>query len=127
MAEAYLEHVNVTVHDPEATAQMFCDLFDWHIRWQGEAINGGISVHVGGENSYVAVYSAGGKDPSQFDRYRTPGALNHIAVVVDDIQETEARVRKAGFTPDKFADYEPGRRFYFDDMNGIEIEVVSYN
>lgn len=126
MSEAYVEHVNVTVHDPKATAQMFCDLFDWQIRWQGEAINGGTTIHVGGKKSYVAVYSAGGDDPLPHDRYETPGALNHLAIVVDDIDRTEARVRAAGFTPGQLYDYEPGRRFYFDDMNGIEIEVVSY-
>ncbi len=126
MSEAFVEHVNLTVHDPDATAQMFCDLFDWKIRWKGDAINGGISVHVGGQKSYVALYSAGGEDPTPFDRYRTPGALNHLAIVVDDIDQTEARVRAAGFVPGELYDYEPGKRFYFDDVNGIEIEVVSY-
>lgn len=126
MAEAFVEHVNVTVRDPEATAEMLVNLFDWRIRWKGAAINGGISIHVGGDTSYVAVYSGGGDDKMIQDRYRTPGALNHIGVVVDDLDITEQRVKEAGFTPHNHQDYEPGRRFYFDDMNGIEIEVVSY-
>ncbi len=126
MTEAFVEHVNVTVRDPEATAAMLVRLFDWRIRWQGAAINGGISIHVGGDKSYVAVYSGGGDEKMIQDRYRTPGALNHIGVVVDDIDDAEQRVKAAGFTPHNHGDYEPGRRFYFDDMNGIEIEVVSY-
>jgi hypothetical protein len=32
----------------------------------------------------------------------------------------------AGLTPFAHGDYEPGRRFYFFDPNGIEFEVVSY-
>ena len=35
-------------------------------------------------------------------------------------------VVEAGFKPINHADYEPGRRFYFHDHDGIEYEVVSY-
>jgi predicted enzyme related to lactoylglutathione lyase len=52
--------------------------------------------------------------------------LNHIGVVVADLEATEARVKAAGYVPENHADYEPGRRFYFHDHNGVEIEVVSY-
>jgi hypothetical protein len=38
----------------------------------------------------------------------------------------EQKVKSNGFTPYNYADYEPGRRFYFDLEEGIEIEVVSY-
>ncbi len=127
MSEAIVEHVNITVRDPDATADMLCDLFGWHVRWRGDAKYQGTTLHVGGEKSYIAVYSSGGNEPTKFDRYKTPGAMNHIGVVVDDLNAVEAKVKAAGFTPHNHADYEPGRRFYFDDMNGIEIEVVSYS
>ena len=122
---AYLEHVNVTVADPKRTAAMLCDLFDWHVRWEGTAKNNGYTVHVGGRDAYVAVYSVGSDGPA-VDSYTTLGGLNHIGVVVDDIEATEDKVRALGFTPHNHADYEPGRRFYFDDADGIEFEVVSY-
>jgi catechol 2,3-dioxygenase-like lactoylglutathione lyase family enzyme len=125
MTQAILEHVNITVSDPKATAEMLCALFDWQIRWSGEAKDGGVSYHVGGTDSYVAVFSKGGA-AKLGDSYSTPGALNHIGVVVADIDATEARVRAAGFTPNSHADYEPGKRFYFDGHDGVEIEVVSY-
>ncbi len=38
----------------------------------------------------------------------------------------EARVRDAGYEPFNHGAYEPGRRFYFLDPDGIEYEVVSY-
>lgn len=125
MAEAFLEHVNITVTDPVKTAQRLADLFGWHVRWQGEAKAGGFTVHVGNDSSYVAVYSLG--DPKDApDSYTTRGGLNHVGVVVDDLDATEERVKAMGYEPHNHADYEPGRRFYFDDDDGIEFEVVSY-
>lgn len=126
MTAAFLEHVNVTVSDPEKTAKMLCDLFDWHIRWQGDSIDGGKTIHVGEEKSYVAVYSnpKAQSDPSV--SYYTRGGLNHIAMVVNNLDATEKRVLAAGFETTNHGDYEPGRRFYFHDHDGIEFEIVSY-
>ena len=45
---------------------------------------------------------------------------------MDDLNTVEARVVEAGLTPFSHGDYEPGRRFYFLDPDGIEYEVVSY-
>lgn len=125
-----LEHVNFTVADPKATAQMLIDLFDWKIRWEGEAINGGYTVHVGTDDAYVAVYTGpdGGKEqtPPQ-NNYLQRGGLNHIGIVVDDLDATEARVKAAGLETHSHADYEPGHRFYFHDATGIEFEVIAYD
>ncbi|QEE35682.1 VOC family protein [Octadecabacter sp. SW4] len=126
---ARLEHVNVTVADPRATAAVLQDLFGWHTRWEGSAINGGFTVHVGGDDSYLALYTgpAGGRDQVAADNsYLRRGGLNHIGVVVDDLDAAEVAVKAAGFTPHSHADYEPGRRFYFHEGNDVEIEVVSY-
>lgn len=127
MTQSTLEHVNVTVSDPERTARMLCDIFGWKIRWQGEAINKGYTYHVGSDASYVAVYSGTNAEKLKLPTTHYISGLNHIGVVVDDLSETEQRVKEAGFTPYSHADYEPGKRFYFDDHDGIEIEVVSYN
>ncbi|MFT6301912.1 MAG: hypothetical protein ACJAY2_001096, partial [Pseudomonadales bacterium] len=56
MTEAYLEHTNLTVNDPDETARLLVEIFGWRIRWSGEAIYDGYSVHVGGEQSYLALY-----------------------------------------------------------------------
>jgi len=122
-----LEHVNVTVADPDSAAKVLCDLFGWQVRWAGPGMTTGRTVHVGDGNSYVALFSYGAPAERREDSYRTRGGLNHIAVVVDDLEATEARVKAAGFAPGNHADYEPGRRFYFRESNGIEIEVVSYS
>jgi len=127
MSTAMLEHVNVTVSDPRRTAQHLCDLFDWRIRWEGAAQDGGFTVHVGNDESYVAVYAYPKRAPELKPEVRLRGALNHIGVLVDDLDAAERRVRTHGFKPHHFADYEPGRRFYFNDDDGIEFEVVSYS
>ena len=129
MAAGILEHANLSVSDPERTAQMLADVFGWHIRWRGDVLGGaGHTIHVGSEDSYLALYRQGGDvDTLAQDTYRTIGGLNHIGVVVEDIDATEARVTAAGYTPVNHADYEPGRRFYFDDHDGIEFEVVAYD
>jgi catechol 2,3-dioxygenase-like lactoylglutathione lyase family enzyme len=124
---ARLEHANITVSDPDATAQWLCDLFGWHVRWAGPAINGGRAVHVGDVSQYLALYgSVTGAEIGE-SSYETVGGLNHVGIVVDDLDAAEAAVRAAGFEPHNHADYEPGRRFYFDDNDGIEFELVQYN
>lgn len=127
---AQLEHVNMTVSDPKKTAAMLCDLFGWHIRWQGAAMGGaGYTVHVGTDESYIAVYS--GADPDQTvpkpdASYQMRGGMNHLGIVVEDLDGVEAKVTALGFPAHSHADYAPGRRFYFHDADGIEYEVVSY-
>lgn len=125
MHAAFLEHVNVTVSDPDRTAKMLTQLFGWRERWRGEAKNGGQSIHVGANTYYLAIYGRdgvkAGDDPSD-----VVGGLNHVGVVVDDLDEAERRVKQAGYKPHSHARYEPGRRFYFDDADGIEFEVVAY-
>jgi hypothetical protein len=93
---ARLEHVNVTVTDPDATAQVLCDLFDWKLRWAGAAKNGGRSVHVGEAESYLALYSPGKPLRAAVDSYLTLGGMNHIGLVVDNLDQAESRVIAAG-------------------------------
>lgn len=126
MAEATLEHVNFTVRDAKATAGRLARLFDWKIRWEGASIHGGYSVHVGGEESYLALYSPPSSPEKAMESYFVINGLNHIGVTVGDLDGAEGRVRAAGYKPYSHGDYEPGRRFYFDDEDGVEYEVVSY-
>jgi len=124
--EATLEHINVTVKDPGATAALLVDLFGWHIRWQGDAANGGFTVHVGGDNSYLALYAPKTTLETAGDTHNLLLGLNHLGVVVEDLEQAESSVIKAGFKTHSHGDYEPGKRFYFDASDGLEIEVVSY-
>lgn len=124
---ATLEHTNFTVADPTATAAWMHKVFGWKTRWQGQALAGGYTVHVGTDERYLALYTPQQVTPSEESSYAVQGGLNHIGIVVDDLDSAEARVRDAGFTPHNHADYEPGRRFYFRDENNIEFEIVAYD
>ena len=122
---ARVEHVNITVSDIDRSARMLEAVFGWRRRWRGPSALGGETIHVGDDDTYLAVYQAhAGSGPAKNHAKGLP--LNHVGVVVDDLDATEKRVLEYGLKPFSHADYEPGRRFYFFDPDGIEFEVVSY-
>lgn len=125
MSAPRIEHVNVTVTDPERAARLMEAVFGWRVRWRGPARDGGHTIHVGSPSDYVALYTGRdvGYTPDDFAKGRP---LNHIGVEVDDLDASEARVIAAGLAPFNHGEYEPGRRFYFLDPDGIEYEVISY-
>jgi catechol 2,3-dioxygenase-like lactoylglutathione lyase family enzyme len=124
MPTGFLEHANITVSDPERSSALLQALCGWHERWRGPSQLGGWTIHVGSERDYMAVYSSGEPVP---ERYRKSAPLNHVGLVVDDLDEAERIVVAAGLEPFNHMDYEPGRRFYFFDWDGIEFEMVSYD
>ena len=124
--EARLEHVNVTVADADRSAALLERLFGWRVRWSGPARDDGRSVHVGTDDQYLALYTERDSDGTPL-AWAKGAPLNHVAVEVDDLDAIERRVAEAGLTPFGHGDYEPGRRFYFFDTDGIEFEVVSYS
>jgi len=130
MSIVHLEHVNITVPDPQRTARLLMELFGWHIRWEGDAMAGGYTVHVGNETCYVALYRPADPDKlasaEEVRASERTGGLNHIAVTVADIDAVDRKIQAAGYKTENHGDYEPGRRFYFYDDDGIEYEVVSY-
>jgi glyoxylase I family protein len=125
MAKTIIEHVNITVSNPEQSAEMLCALFDWKIRWDGPAQMGGRTIHVGSDDFYIAVYQPEDADGAAF-AHNKGEPLNHIGFQVENLDETERRVIALGLTPFSHGDYYPGRRFYFFDHDGIEYEIVSY-
>ena len=84
-------------------------------------------MHVGDTDSCIAIYKPGLKNVPYQRSYAMSGHVNHVGIVVEDLDEIEQRGRSVGFEPRMHANYEPGRRFYFYDDTGLEIEVVSYN
>jgi catechol 2,3-dioxygenase-like lactoylglutathione lyase family enzyme len=125
MSAPRIEHVNVTVSDPDRAARLMEDVFDWRVRWRGPARDGGHTIHIGSDDHYLALYT--GRDIAYTDDDFAKGRpLNHIGVLVDDLDAVEAKVAAAGLRPFNHGDYAPGRRFYFLDPDGIEYEVLSY-
>lgn len=124
MTHPFIEHINLTVSDPDRTAGVLSAIFGWHERWRGPARDGGRVIHLGSDSAYVALYA--GAEPTPDAQYPKGAPLNHVGVQVDDLDTIEMRVKAVGLAPFAHGDYEPGRRFYFLDPDGIEYEVVSY-
>ena len=122
MSQGRIEHVNLTVSDIERSARLFEKLLGWRQRWRGAAMNGGETIHVGEDATYLAFYTD--RQPHAGQRKGRP--LNHVGLLVDDLDGAEKVVVDAGLEPFNHGDYAPGRRFYFFDWDGIEFEVVSY-
>ena len=121
----YLEHANITVENPDKTAQTMIDLFDWTVRWNGASMNDGYTVHVGNKECYIALYT-NEELGSKCGGGNHVGHLNHIGMVVEDLDSIINRAKKLGLEPFNFGEYEPGKRFYLILEEAIEIEIASY-
>lgn len=122
MPKGTLEHVNITVTDPHRSAQLFQDLCGWKIRWEGPSMGNGHTVHVGDDDAYLALYT----NAEARSDYPKGKPLSHVGLLVDDLDDAERVIIDAGLKSWGHDDYEPGKRFYFFDWDGIEFEVVSY-
>ena len=122
MSKGRIEHVNLTVTDIERSAAFFEKLLGWRERWRGPSLRGGETIHVGDEGGYLSLYT----DRQDHSGQRKGRPLNHVGLLVEDLDAAEAVVVEAGLEPWGHDDYEPGRRFYFYDWDGIEFELVSY-
>ena len=125
MPIGHIAHANLSVTHPERSAQLFKALLGWQERWRGQSQFGGETIHVGEPETgggYIALYT----NESVKGDYSKGQPLNHVGLQVDDLAAAEAVVAGAGLAPFGHDDYDPGRRFYFFDWDGIEFEVVSY-
>src|SRR3546814_7558455 len=89
MPKGQLEHVNITVTDPERSAKLFENLCGWHERWRGPSQLGGWTIHVGDETAYLAIYTN--------ERAKAGSAkgvpLKHVGVLVDDLDADRTSTR----------------------------------
>jgi len=128
MTQIVLEHINITVNDAKATAVLYCKLFDWHIRWEGPAMDEGYTVHVGTDTQYIALYSPSAPQPDKTSDHTVIGKLNHIAITVDDLAEFRTKSEALGFTPFHDRHYlDDQYSFYIKDTDGVEFEIISYD
>ncbi|WFL77549.1 VOC family protein [Altererythrobacter arenosus] len=123
MPHGNIEHVNITVTDPDRSLHLFEKLLGWKERWRGPSMLGGRTIHVGDEDNYLAIYT----NDEVKGGFSKSVPLNHVGLQVDDLDAAEQVVLAAGLKTFSHSDYDPGpRSFYFFDWDGIEFEVVSY-
>ena len=126
----YLEHANITVDDIDEAIDFLSTAFpDFKVRGKGESVTDGVTrkwLHIGSENTYIALESVSSKDEGSRRPYRDIG-INHLGFVVEDVDAVSKRLESAGYK--KSIDVEPHRfrkRAYYFDKNGIEYEFIEY-
>jgi catechol 2,3-dioxygenase-like lactoylglutathione lyase family enzyme len=120
----FLEHVNMSVADLDKTIAFYESLLGLKVRWRGTAASGLRAAHIGDERCYLALFEIGERERTEAD-YDQLG-LNHFGFVVDDLEDAKRKLAALHVEPTMEADYEPGRRLYFLDPNGVEVELVQY-
>ena len=121
----FLEHVNLTVSDVDRSAGFYGDLFGFRLRWRGKTADGAEAAHVGDDRCYLALFQA--RRPGRPPRDYAGVGLNHFGFVVDDLGAMKRRLASHGISPHSEQAYDPGRRLYFLDPDGIEVELVEYD
>jgi len=124
-----IEHVNITVPDiDEAIRFLKIVAPDFEVRKDEKPSNSYRWVHIGNEAYYVALQEPhlDADSKKQLQTYKNYG-INHVALVVSNIQEIEKKLLKTGYRKgiDTPAEKHRKRAYYFDKA-GFEWELVEY-
>ena len=123
-----LEHANLVVHDVDEAIRFVQTAFpDFVLRHEGKTWAGARWVHLGIDDSYLALSEAMAQPAEPWVPYSGKPGLNHLGWEVDDLNALESRMKEAGFEPNMKADEHPARqRRYFYDPDGNDWEFVRY-
>lgn len=125
---ARLEHANLSVRDVDGAIRFLLTAFpEFEVRHEGLNANGRRWVHVGDNNSYIALMQATQEPQSPGSPYDGTPRVNHLAYEVDDVAAIEKRLAAAGYQDTTVPNAHPYRkRIYFNDAEGNEWEFVEY-
>lgn len=123
-----LEHANIAVRDIDALTKFLQTAFpEFRVRHEGVSASGLRWVHVGTDDTYVALYEAAPNEPARGTPYSGRPGLNHLGYEVDDAVELRARLLSAGYPESTTPNNHPfRRRIYFHDPEGNDWEFVHY-
>ncbi len=121
----YLEHANITVNSLQGAIKFFQTAFP-HFKIRGSGKNLREWVHLGDDNTYVALNQAkqnGLKTNKNYDKI----GINHIGFVVQNVEEIANNLLSKGYKRDFPIEVEQFRiRDYFSDDDGNQYEFVQY-
>jgi catechol 2,3-dioxygenase-like lactoylglutathione lyase family enzyme len=123
-----LEHANLMVRDLEGTLRFLQTAFpDFRIRGEGKSWQGRRWVHVGTEESYLALAEASREPAEAWVPYGGKPGLNHLGYEVADADGVRTRLLAAGYRESTVPNAHPHRRrVYFYDAEGNDWEFVEY-
>ena len=123
-----LEHANLCVHDLDAVARFLLTAFpEFRIRHDTTEADGSRWMHVGLDETYIALTQANPNAEKRGAPYKGRPGLNHLSFEVDDVLAVRDRLSAAGYRDSTFPNAHPYRqRVYFYDPEGNDWEFVQY-
>jgi len=123
-----LEHANLTVRDIEGMICFLQTAFpEFRVRGEGKSQDGSRWVHIGTQETYIALSPAKLEPDKRWMPYRGMPGVNHLAYEVDDIEALCERMKAAGYKDSTPPNAHPYRkRRYFYDPDGNDWEFVQY-
>ena len=125
---ARLEHANLAVRDLECMIQFLQTAFpEFRIRHEGTNTQSGRWVHVGTDDTYIALNEANQDPTDRRQPYSGKPGLNHLGYEVEDVEALRLRMVDAGYRDSTIPNDHPHRRrVYFYDPEGNDWEFVQY-
>jgi len=125
---ARLEHANLLVRDINATIRFLQTAFpQFQIRFDGTNANGVRWVHIGTDETYIALTPSTVEPDQCWKPYVGIPGVNHLAYEVDNVEALSERLRSAGYQDSTIPNNHPYRkRVYFYDTDGNDWEFVQY-
>ena len=100
---------------------------EFRVRGQGISPDGSRWVHIGGQETYIALSPAKVEPEKPWMPYRGMVGVNHLAYEVDDVEAVRVRMKSAGYKDSTPPNAHPYRkRKYFYDPEGNDWEFVQY-
>ena len=123
-----LEHANLIVRDTDATIHFLQTAFpEFRIRFDGRDPRGRGWVHIGTDDTYIALTQSMVEPEQRWTPYVGVPGLNHLAYEVDDVEALRERLKSGGYQDSTVPNNHPYRkRVYFHDRDGNDWEFVQY-
>ncbi len=124
-----LEHANLSVRDIDAMIGFLRTAFpEFRVRGEGKTLLGARWVHVGSDETYIALNQATSDPGEPWVPYGGKPGTNHLGYEVDDVDAVQARLKAAGYRESTVPNAHPHRRrVYFCDSEGHDWEFVQYS
>ncbi len=122
-----IEHINITVANIDKSCDYYYQLFGFEKSWEGTAFaeKGNVrACHVKKGDIYLSFFEA--EEMGSYQSNYGINGINHFALEVESLLPYREKLKHLNIKIHIDENYEPGKRIYFFDLNGVEIELVEY-